>query len=167
MTGSEDRGSLIRLNFDYVHSLAAGKPYLIMPSQAVSSAPTFTGVTIKNVNPSVTPQKVESPYMHFQGIYNATTLSGDNIRFLGDDNYLYSPYSGGTPIGAFRCYFTIPTSSPAPGRIARVFVGETVVTDIDLIDNNTSDNATKFLREGKLYIVRDGRTYNAQGILVK
>lgn len=167
MTGSEDRGSLIRLNFDYVHSLAAGKPYLIMPSVPVTSAPTFNGVTIKNVDPSVTPQKVESQYMNFQGIYNATTLSGDNIRFLGDDNYLYSPYSGGTPIGAFRCYFTIPTSSPAPGRIARVFVGETVVTDLDAVDGDATGNATKYLRDGQLYIIRDGRTFNAQGVPVK
>lgn len=160
---AEDKGSLIHLNFDFVNSIEAGKPYLIKVGRTFTAGNKISDVVIKDVSPIV----VNDPLMHFQGIYNATTLYGDKIRFLGDDNYLYSPYSGGTPIGAFRCYFTIPTSSPAPGRIARVFVGETVVTDIDLIDNNTPDNATKYLREGKLYIVRDGRTYNAQGILVK
>ena len=36
----------------------------------------------------------------------------------------------------------------------------------DAIDNTSSENlpATKALRDGQLYIIRDGRTYNAQGM---
>jgi hypothetical protein len=70
-------------------------------------------------------------------------------------------------MGAFRCYFTIPSGSSAgaPGKRARIVFGEQVATSIV----NVSDNiqCIKVMKEGVLYIIRDGRTYNAQGMLVK
>jgi len=167
MTGAEDRGTLIHLNFEYVRELFAGKPYLFKPGMNVNVAPTFTMVTVQNVDPSVAPQKSVNEYMHFQGIYDATTLTGDNIRFVGDDDYLYSPRDGGTPIGAFRCYFTIPDGSPAaaPGRKAKLFFGDENPTGMDQISEKAAP--AKIMMNGVLYIIRDGRTYNAQGIQIK
>ena len=69
-------------------------------------------------------------------------------------------------MGAFRCYFTIPASSPAQSTPARIFVGEQVVTDIEGIQPSEI-SIQKVLRDGQLLIIRDGRTYNAQGGLVK
>lgn len=165
MVGAEDRGSLIHLNFDYIHSFEAGKAYLIRPGVSVTDAPTFSGVTVKNVNPA--DMKSVNTYMEFQGTFNAINLEGADKRFVGAENYLYSPRDGGTPMGAFRCYFTIPDGSPAlaPGRKARIFFGPQVETDIENVSADVQ--ATKFIENGALYIIRDGKTFNAQGMLIK
>jgi uncharacterized protein YjdB len=163
MTGSEDRGSLIHLNFDYVSALTAGKAYMLKPTTAVATAPTFEGVTIKSVTPIVSGDAV----MHFVGTYDLITLNADNQRFVGPNNYLYSPAAGGTNMGAFRCYFEIPAGSPAPSRAARIVLADQVATDIDALDVKPNANVEKYLHNGALYILRDGRTYNAQGMLVK
>lgn len=164
LTGSEDRGSLIHLNFDYVNAIEAGHAYLFKPSISFLAGTTIEGVTIKNVDP------IESgdALMKFQGTYNQTVLTDANIRFVADDDYLYSPADGGTTMGAFRCYFTIPSGSPAmaPGKRARIVVGTQVLTDMESIQTSEI-RVQKVLRNGQLLIIRDGRTYNAQGGLMK
>ena len=164
LTGSEDRGSLIHLNFDNATTIVAGKPYLFKPGTNVAAGTTIENVTIKNLAPSVDGDEL----MHFQGTFNATTLTGSNVRFVGDDDYLYSPADGGTNMGAFRCYFTIPSGSSAgmPGKRARIIFGEQTATGISDVQSDQVQS-TKVLRDGQLFIIRDGRTYNAQGMLVK
>ena len=164
MTGAEDRGSLIHLNFDYVNAIEAGKAYLFKPGNDFTAGTIIEGVTIKNVTPIVSGNAL----MHFQGIYDATTLTDDNIRFVADDDYLYSPAAGGTNMGAFRCFFTIPDGSPAsaPGRRAKLFFGEETPTDVENIQI-AEDSVRKILRDGQFLIIRDGHMYNAQGMLIK
>lgn len=166
MVGAEDRGSLLHLNFDYIHSFEAGKAYLLRPGTSVTTAPTFNGVTIKNVNPATL--KSTNTYMEFQGTFESILLNSDNQRFVGPENYLYSPAANGTTMKAFRCYFTIPNSSPlagAPGKRAKIVFGPQATTDIENVQDNVQ--CTKVLRDGQLYIIRDGRTYDAQGQLIK
>ena len=166
MTGAEDRGSLIHLNFDYVHALEAGKAYMFKPGETITSNPTFEGVTIKNVNPSTL--KSANSIMEFEGTFNTMTLTSEYQRFVGPENYLYSPAVGGTPMNAFRCFFTIPENSPArnAAKPARVVVGSQVVTELDAVQG-TELQATKVVENGVLYIICDGHKYNAQGMLVK
>lgn len=162
---SEDRGSLIHLNFDYAPAFTAGKAYLLRPGTGVTSAPTFNGVTVKNVTPIVSGDDL----MHFQGTFNLITLDQDNQRFVGPENYLYSPAANGTNMKAFRCFFTIPEGSQQSnvmGKRARIVFGPQETTDIDLIDQEPNTTG-KLLINGQLYIIRDGKTYNAQGMLVK
>lgn len=167
LVSSEDRGSLIHLNFDYSPEFQAGKAYLITPGEGVTTAPTFNGVVIKNVDPSVAPQKSEAEHMHFQGTFNYITLDQANQRFVGPENYLYTPDPNGTHMKAFRCYFTIPANAQnnVMGKRARIVFGPQTATDIE----NVSEQAApaKFMMDGVLYIIRDGKTYNAQGMLVK
>lgn len=162
MVGAEDRGSLIHLNFDYAPAFSAGKAYLLRPGTGVTTPPTFNGVVVKNVNP--TDLKSENVYMHFQGTFNQITLDQDNQRFVGPENYLYSPAAGGTNMKSFRCYFTIPANAQnnVMGKRAKIVFGPQQATDIDQIENGQSVNA-KIMIDGVLYIIRDGKTYNAQG----
>lgn len=166
LVGSDDRGSIIHINFDYVRALVAGKAYLVKVASPITEAPTFRNVTIKDVNPASL--KSTCPHMEFQGTFAAFTLEGENKRFVGEENYLYAPNpDGGTPMGAFRCYFTIPdgSSAGAPGRTARLNFAPEQTTEI----GNVGEQATpsKYILNGVLYIIRDGRTYNAQGMLVQ
>jgi hypothetical protein len=165
---SEDRGSLIHLNFNYVNTLEAGRPYLLKPGVSTVTVPMIEAVTIKNVDPSAAPQKAESAHMHFQGTFAPTTLEGDNKRFVGPNNYLYSPAEGGTNMKSFRCYFTIPVESQAlvGSKAARIVLGPQVATGTENVQSDQVQS-TKVMIDGTLYIIRDGRTYNAQGQLVK
>ena len=169
LVSSEDRGSLIHLNFDYVNAIQAGKPYLIKPGTSFAAGTTISNVTIQNVNPSEAPQKAIAEHMHFQGTFNKIMLTGEDKRYVSANNELYSPNpDGGSKIGAFRCFFTIPdgSSASAPGKQARIIFGPQQATGIDMINDSSKDNG-KLLINGVLYIIRDGNTYNAQGMLIK
>lgn len=166
MVGAEDRGSLIHLNFDYIHALEAGKAYLLRPGKSVTENPVFEGVTIENVNPAEA--KSANDYMEFQGTFEYTTLDQANQRFVGPENYLYTPDPNGTHMKAFRCYFTIPSNSVlsgAPAKPARIVFGPQATTGIDEVEEDGVK--AKIMVDGVLYIIRDGKTYNAQGMLVK
>ncbi|GEM_PF-4362045 len=169
LVGSEDRGSLIHLNFDYVSAIQAGKPYLIKPGQTFTAGTTISGVTIKNVDPSAAGYKAVSEHMYFQGTFNKIMLQGEDKRYVSENNELYAPNpDGGSAVGAFRCYFTIPDGSPAlaPGKRAVIVFGPQQSTGIDQVVNGKCENA-KIMLDGVLYIIRDGKTYNAQGMLIK
>ena len=164
LVGAEDRGSLIHLNFDYVRAMEAGKPYLLKPGVSVASAPVINGVTVQNITPIV----VGDELMKFQGTFDQILLDQDNQRFMGPENYLYSPSVNGTTMKAFRCFFTIPDGSTAgaPGRRVRVVFAPKTPTGLDQMVNDKCENV-KILRDGQLLIIRDGRTYNAQGQVVQ
>ena len=167
LDNSEDHGSLISLNFDFVNSFEAGKAYLLRPGLAVTTNPVFNGVVVKNVDPEDV--AATSTYMNFQGTFNTIVLNNENQRFVGPENYLYSPAEGGTNMKAFRCFFTIPAQSPlngAPVKPARIVFGKQTTTGIE---NVQGDNVqcTKVIENGQLFIIQDGRVYNAQGMLVK
>jgi len=169
LESSEDRGSVIHLNFNYVDAIQAGKPYLIKPGTSFTAGTTISNVTIKNVDPSAEGYKAEATHMHFEGTFDKITLTGDDKRYVSANNELYSPNpNGGSAIGAFRCYFTIPSgsSASAPGKQARIVFGPQQATGMDLINDSSKANG-KLLINGVLYIIRDGNTYNAQGMLVK
>lgn len=167
LANSVDHGSLISLNFDFVHSFEAGKAYLLRPGTAVTENPVFEGVVVKNVNPEDV--AATSTLMNFQGTYNNIVLDSENQRFVGPENYLYSPAEGGTNMKAFRCFFSIPQNSPlngAPGRQARIVFGEQTATGMESVQGDDVQSA-KVLMDGQLFIIREGRIYNAQGTLVK
>ena len=166
LVSSEDRGSIIHLNFDYVKTIEAGNAYMIKPGKDFVAGTIIEGVTIKNVNPENLKSTCE--LMHFQGVFDQYLLEGDNKRFVSANNYLYSPADGGTTMGAFRCYFTIPVESQAlvGSKAARIVFGPQVATGTENVQSDQVPSA-KVIIDGTLYIIRDGRTYNAQGQLVK
>jgi hypothetical protein len=167
LVGAEDRGSLIHLNFDYAPAFTAGKAYLLRPGTPVTAAPTFEGVMVKNVDPAAL--KSANQYMEFQGTFSTITLNQDNPRFVGPENYLYSPAAAGTSMKSFRCYFTIPAGpqqNNVMGKRARIVFGPQTTTDFENVQGDNVQS-TKVIRDGQLFIIRDNRTFNAQGQLVK
>ncbi len=167
MTGAEDRGSVIHLNFEDVHALEAGKAYLLRPAQDFHAGDAIPGVMLKNVDPAAL--KSANDYMEFQGTFSTTLLNQDNQRFVGPENLLYMPAAAGTNMKSFRCFFTIPAGpqqNNVMGKRAKIVFGPQTATDIDHVQSDQVQS-TKVLRDGQLFILRDGRTYNAQGQLVK
>lgn len=89
-----------------------------------------------------------------------TAVSGDNIFVLSGNSFLQ--YTGAY-IPAGKAYLLLPGAAPAPGRRLSIrFETPTAV------ENAAADaKAQKLVRDGQLLILRDGKTYNAQGQLVK
>lgn len=168
----KDNGDL-RLNFVNASSLEAGVPYLYAPSADVMN-PVFTDVTI---SATLRPIEPADNYAKYYGIY--TTLDGDglhsltNAYVLGGDRYLYSTADlpAEQTMKALRGYFVLnfPPAGPGLAPRARVVFNEEEIetpTDAEQVLNGET-RSSKVMRNGVLYILREGKAYNAQGQTVE
>ena len=163
----------LRLNFVNASAVEAGVPYLYQPSADVIN-PAFVGVSVsKDINPT----KPADGYAQYYGIY--APMDGDalhaktNAYVLGPDQYLYAvaDLPDTQTMKALRAYFVLNFPSAAPGapkRLAKVVFNENETeTTTDIEDLQTDIECTKVIVNGQLQIIRDGKTYNAFGQLVK
>ncbi len=162
----------LRVNFVNVDAIEAGVPYLYKPSADVIN-PAFVGVS---VSATLHPTETDN-YAKYYGIYapmNGGALHDiDNAYVLGPDQYLYavSDLPAEQTMKALRAYFVLNFPSAAPGapkRLAKVVFNENETeTTTDIEDLQTDNTCTKVIVNGQLQIIRDGKTYNAFGQLVK
>lgn len=163
----------LRINFVNVSAVEAGVPYLYQPSADVTN-PAFVGVSVsKDLNPT----KPADGYAKYYGIY--APMDGDalhaktNAYVLGPDQYLYavSDLPNNQTMKALRAYFVLnfPETTPgSPKRLAKVVFNENETETTTDIENLQTDNTCiKVIVNGQLQIIRDGKTYNAFGQLVK
>lgn len=165
MTEAAFHGESLDLVFEKKNAIEAGKPYLIQPTATVVD-PSFSGVTISNN--TLTSQ---SDFIDFKGVFSPTELEhSENLLFLGAGNSLYMS-SGGTMNG-LRAYFELKNSSAqqaaAKKRVRLSFNNSNTATDLETVTSDVVQViGRKFIQNGQLYIEQNGRTYNAQGVLVK
>ena len=168
----KDNGDL-RLNFVNASSIEAGVPYLYAPAADVKN-PVFTDVTISNVLRPIVPA---DNYAAYYGIYapraGESLLNITNGYVLGSDRYLYrtADLPAEQTMNALRGYFVLnfPTAGPGLAPRARVVFNEEEIetpTDAEQVLNGET-TSSKVLRNGVLYILREGKTYNAQGQMVE
>lgn len=168
----KDNGDL-RINFVNVSAVEAGVPYLYQPSANVTN-PAFVGVSVsKDLNPT----KPADNYAEYYGIY--APMDGNALHaktkayVLGPDQYLYAVSDLPTTqtMAALRGYFVLnfPGTTPgSPKRLAKVVFNENETeTTTDYENLQTDIECTKVIVNGQLQIIRDGKTYNAFGQLVK
>ena len=164
----------LRINFVNASAIEAGVPYLYQPSADVTN-PAFVGVSVsKDLNPT----KPADGYAKYYGIY-APMEDGNalhaitNAYVLGPEQYLYavSDLPDTQTMKALRAYFVLnfPSATPgAPKRLAKVVFNENETeTTTDIEDLQTDIECTKVIVNGQLQIIRDGKTYNAFGQLIK
>ena len=163
----------LRINFVDASAIEAGVPYLYKPSANVTN-PAFVGVSVsKDLNPTEPADGLAKYY----GIYapkNGTELKEiTNAYVLGSDQYLYDVQDlpNSQEMLALRGYFVLnfPAASPgAPKRLAKVvFNSNETETTTDVTEVQTGNECIKVIVNGQLQIIRDGKTYNAFGQLVK
>ena len=168
----KDNGDL-RINFVNVSAIEAGVPYLYQPSADVTN-PAFVGVSVsKDLNPTEPADGLAKYY----GIY--APMDGDalhtktNAYVLGSDQYLYAvaDLPDTQTMKALRAYFVLnfpETTSGSPKRLAKVVFNENETETTTDIENLQTDNTCiKVIVNGQLQIIRDGKTYNAFGQLIK
>ena len=162
----------LRINFVNAEAIEAGVPYLYEPSADVAN-PVFTDVTVSQ---TLHPADADS-YAKYYGIYapmdGAALHALTNAYVLGPDQYLYaiSDLPENQTMAALRAYFVLnfpSAASGAPRHVAKV-VFNYQETEVATGIENTMDNVqnAKILRDGQLLIIREGKTYNAQGQLIK
>lgn len=168
----KDNGDL-RINFVDASAIEVGVPYLYKPSANVTN-PAFVGVT---VDEDLNPTEPADGLAKYYGIY--APMDGDalhaktNAYVLGPDQYLYavSDLPANQSMLALRGYFVLnfPAASPgAPKRLAKVVFNENETeTTTDYENLQTDNTCIKVIVNGQLQIIRDGKTYNAFGQLVK
>ena len=159
-------GSTLYLNFKDATSITAGKPYIVKWASGSNIVePTFSGVTISSTTPSTVSS--DDGKVSFIGTYNPVALAKDDETnlFVGEDNKLHWPNVANYKINTCRAYFHINESgASAPERIVLNYNGENNVTNLK---NIGEDAVEKFIRDGQIYIRRNGITYNALGTIIR
>jgi hypothetical protein len=164
ITGTKEGDDLVlNVTIDEVSSIEAGKPYLIsFPSGSDITSMTFHNVTIS----AISPQTVNTTLLKMVGIFAPEDMAANNDDqlFLGADNTLF--WSNGTePLKGYRAYFEINSGSLPKGMPARIVNRHNTTTDIESAKNE--QKVEKVLRNGQLFIIRDGKQFNVLGAVVK
>ena len=98
------------------------------------------------------------------GAYNYILQNGsEGVGFyqVRDNSCYVDPYRA-----YLSCGYPGNTGGSAPARMRIVF-RENTTTGVENTESTKMDGAAKFLRNGQLYILRNGVEYNANGALVK
>lgn len=152
------------LNFSFVNTMEAGVPYIIQPENNVAN-PLIENVTIDN-----TLRPADFEHVAFKGVFSPKEIevqSADSysILLLGANNTLSWPNTTANMKG-MRAYFDLSTQASMIVRRASFgFHQEGQATGIEEIQSQ--QQSAKILRNGQLYIIRNGEEYTITGARVK
>lgn len=158
----------INLQFTETSELIAGMPYLIQPTSDITLPMEFNNVEIATTEGTIDGFDVVT----FNGILSPVTLfEGDkSVLFLTSNNILAWPNVTANMNG-MRAYFQLAdTEESSPMQMsARISVdrGSTTEDIIVLIPTEPQETATKIMRNGIIYILRNGEIYTIQGTKLK
>ncbi len=165
----------IYVQYEPVNEIIAGKPYLMTVDNTDDDGLDFNGVLINSstANNEISVSLGGGKSIAMVGTFVKLSLTAADLFYLSSDGYLYSvklygEENGGAAISmpAFRCYYRFTGFGDNPaGVMVRVVRGTDVYTDVE--DMTDTAVATKLLRDGQLFIVRDGMYYTVTGLKVK
>ena len=168
--GEED---VISFNFheyaetDSLETLGVYQPILIKPENDITTRMHFWSALMWK--PATPKARTDASQANVEGALAPTMLpvnsEYDNTLILVADNRLAKVTTPGELLG-LRLYFTVPKDvSPSARSIIRV---QEAPTEIDNIPTGgQSASAIKILRNGQIYIFRDGVTYTIMGARVR
>ncbi len=166
---SEEEEGVVNVYLNEVNAIEAGKPYFVRyagePSDDRLTPLVFRNVTIACSTPAAIDDDGFTPH----GVFNPYPLVADDATtlFLSSNNTLYYPSANGTMNG-FRAYVKVDEGMSAPiRRGVPIRICESKNTATDVSGQQSEVSTQKVLRDGQLLIIRDGKTYNAQGLLVR
>ncbi|MBR6017788.1 MAG: InlB B-repeat-containing protein [Paludibacteraceae bacterium] len=175
----------LNLYLSELTEIEAGKPFLLKPETDLPNPLIFTGVQISYTDQMVNPngtvgELIVADHVDFQGIMrpfllSAYSSSSPDYLGVGQDGRLYwadgSKSTG--PMRAFRGFFHVKdagSSNNAPVRrgMHAQFVENSPQTPTGVESIQPSAvSIQKIIRDGVLYIIRDGKMYTAQGVEVE
>jgi len=158
---------MVYLYFQEATAIEAGVPYIIRwPQGDPVLSPEFTNVTLTSKTADA-----KGKLVLFKSIYSPQTFTSANkkVLYFREDGVLVFP-DGQAPvtIGSCRAYFRLTNlqADDDPGAEWNI---QTNLDGEQGIDQVPSDKvqSTKVIRNGMLFIERNGKIYNAQGAEVK
>lgn len=141
--------------------LEAGVPYFYDPTEGETELVCYYGCIEQ-----ATPQTAANGA--FVGSY-ADNAPVDEGGYVTVNNQLYKCGTGVT-LAEYRAYVKPQAFARAavPGRRRLTIGGNKTPTDIEVVNSEELIvKSQKVLRDGQLFIIRDGKTYNAMGQMVK
>ena len=179
-TGDANVGDNVMLYFAKANTMEAGKCYIVNANSALAAKTSFTfsNVTFNLANDLEEHLTSASAYDNLpetktQGTIGLVgtlrkgtligTATGNTYMGLKNNKIWYPNPSVGNVILAYRGLFRSSEALNA-SRVRIVVEGETV-TELEVVNGELKEavEARKFVRDGILYIERDGVIYNAQG----
>ena len=159
---------VLNIQLEPITAITAGEPFLISYEAGENiTNPVFNNVTVT----AATPGSIHAGDVTCHGIYARTNLGDANTNlFLGTNNTLYWPQDAEhSTMNGLRAYFSIDSSGPAYAgmRVRLTDKPAETPTGIDHDAPSTEPQSTKILRDGVLLILRDGKTYSAQGVRIQ
>ncbi len=163
---NDTENKLVYLYFKDTTAIEAGVPYIIRWTEGNPIlSPEFENVTLTNKTADA-----RARLLMYKSLYSPQTFTSANkmVLYFNDNGVLVHP-NGQEPVtvGAFRAYFRLTNlmgSDPDADF--------TITSNIDLpqgIDNVSakSGGSAKIIRNGMLFIERNGRIYDATGQMIK
>ena len=169
------------LNFTQVTSMEAGVPYLVKPAADITDAITFSGITtgyngenpiVIETAPEQTPISLgDGGSVTFQGTILSTKVYPGQFILVANDRIAQVTQTG--DMAGMRGYFII--NDPGLQTLAeqgRVYLSmkKPVTTSIPVApeaEQQRKPEVRKIMRNGQIYIIRDGITYTITGARVK
>lgn len=161
VSASKDN-DVLELNIQRTYAITAGTPYLIKWESGENIySMTFNNVTITASTGSIVG---ESGNVQFVGTMGQSELTAGEELFLGANNTLYWP-SNSNKLKGFRAYFLVNDNVAPHGAPARIVMRDNSTTGVEAVSANIY--CTKHIENGRLYIIKNGVRYNAQGQMIK
>ncbi len=155
MQNASNANDVVTFEMGTASSVEAGKPYIIRPTQNAAN-PLFRGVTIDaDASTSVSFGGIAG----MRGFY-APSVAGENEWFLGAANTLYQN-SDNSASNAFRAFFQVQGGSPL--NAPRIRMLPQTATGMETVQNGPAQEVRKVLRDGEVYILRNGAAYTVFG----
>lgn len=168
----ESGDPVVVLNFEQVNKLEAGKPYLIQLAKnqpSIKEPIHFTGVayddlTYINGNQTIT---TDDATISFHAMISPGNIPAEAVILVADNRLATITASG--PMNGLRGYFTIDDpylqSVAKAGRLY-LSVKKPVTTSIPVApeaEQQTHPEVRKIMKNGMIYILRDGKAYDMMG----
>ena len=175
LENTESGEKILTLNFSNVSpkNLKAYKPYLIKPTEGISSLNINDVNFVASGTTTVTQPiaNVNNNSITFKGIVPSQTVTPKEVdgksltMMLVSDNRLAIMTEEGTMPG-FRGYFEFENTPPR-GMQARISTSENTTTETEVVIDGQKVNIQKFLREGRVYIRMGETLYSIDGVKVE
>ena len=173
-----DGDNRIFLNFEEVtfegnDIMEAGKPYLIQVKTAIAKGEEhiFNNVTCPPIDAEG--ESVPNPNsgtVTFHALLNPTTFTAaqlKNMLFLTADNRLVTLYGqNSVSINGLRGYFTVSGGMSKNAEFV-LNLPDKVVTSTPFVGIEETQQPTKYIQNGQIYIQQGTQVYNMNGALVK
>lgn len=174
-TGSIDvEAREFNVNLVEATSIEAGTPYLITPTKAVTNMYFYNRIIKVSTNEECI-AGTEGDLVQFCGLFDRTHLEAGNKNylFLYPNNTLVWPAENdNSSMNSLRAYFKVNSSS-FMGAPLRNFAPRMVIhpssapTCLGQWNKNKGQRMIKVIENGQLMIIREGKTYNTQGIEIQ